>query len=243
MRKSGMVLIGLINDITIKQRHVPIPISLNESDKIYSLNENDETLNNYEDEYKNMYNNNYENNDFLSWLNKQKRRNDPIGDISVNLRKSIKIRTIKNRYSDILYEAYNEYLYIYSNYKYREQSENFGLILIDSLNPELSKQICNDNNFDYNYNIICKKYDEIKAIYLKNYHNTWEERIYSTNGICSDKNTRSIWKTKLYDIKKNYYKLLLEINNEIENLLIKYGKNKDYIKESFYYSLIKNDLQ
>jgi len=246
------------NEDNINRKYVPVPICDNEYVetpylKKYEHNTYESDVceyDIYEHEYENRYDNDYENKDFILWLKSQKGRNDPIGDIALDLTKGLKIKTIKNRHYDILYEAYNEYLYIYLN-NYKQQTENFGLILVESLNPNLSEQINNDKDFDFNYKILCKKYDEIKTIYSKNNYNTWEEKIYndSKNGNLSGdewykarRDIRKIWTDKQNTIKKNLYNLLLEINNEIENLLKKYGKNTSCVKESFYYSLINHDL-
>ena len=235
-------------NIVMKKR--PIPIYNN----IYTLNESDQ----YKDEYEDIYNNNidYKNKSFINWFKKQKGRNDPIGDVSLDIKNNIRIIKIKNC-ADILKEAYNEYKYVYSNPNYVIMSENFGLVLIESLNPELNLQLNNDNNFDFNYKAICKKYDEIKAINLKNQHNVWEERIYKerlNDNLDNEhkikdeewtkerKNIREIWENKQNDVEKNYIKLLSELKNELENLLKKYGKDTNYIKKSYYNSLIEHDI-
>ena len=237
------------NEILIKKvclynrivRRTPIPVPLYEDTEIYMPE-----LDQYEDKYENRYDNDYENYNFILWLKKQRGRNDPIGDIS-----QLKIKTSKSKYCDILFDAYNEYLYIYSIEEHRKQTENFGLILIDSLNPKLKEQINNDNDFDSNYKILCKKYDEISAIRSKNSYTTWEELIYNYNKSSklegdewykARENARYIKENKQSIIRKNYCSLLLEINDEIENLLKKYEKNKQYIKESYYYSLINHDI-
>lgn len=229
------------------------PIPLYKNNDIYSLNE----PNQYENEFDDVYNNNYKNESFINWLKKQKGRNDPIGDVALVIKNNnIRFIEIKN-YEGILNDAFNEYNYIYLNTNYRNISENFGLISIESLNPELRLQLDNDKNFDYNYKIICKKYDEIKAVNSKNQHNVWEERIYKerlNDNLGNEhkikdeewtkerKNIREIWKIKQNDVEKNYIKLLLELKNELESLLKKYGKNIDYIKESYYNSLIEHDI-
>lgn len=235
----------------VKRRRRPVPIPL------YENEESIESENIYKNDYEERYRIDYKESNFITWLKAQKGRNDPIGDIAIDLKNGLKVETIWNRYYDILYDAYNEYKYIYLT-DYRNQSENFGLILINSLNPKLREQLSNNNDFDFNYKMICKKYDEISTIKNKNMSNAWEELHY--NNMKNDdilSNNIKYWNEhtkkrqdnfnlkdeRIKIIKENYNKLLSEIDNEIEELLKKYGKNKEYIKENFYYSLINHDIK
>jgi len=153
--------------------------------------------------------------------------------------------------------AYNEYKYIFTT-KYRDESDKFGLILIKSLIPELNEQLLSKNNFDVNYKILFDKYNEIVTFYTKNNYNTYTERGYrerindnlSSNSKLAENQwrenniaIREIWVTKQSLTESNYYKLVFELDNEIEKLLRKYCKNRDCIKESFYNQLINHDIE
>jgi len=253
------------NSLESQKIRRPIPVPVYDTE-VYMSNSNacidkydtyDDEYNIYENEYNDRYDNDYWNIDFITWLKRQKGRYDPISDIATDVVKKVKIETIKRKYCDTLYDAYNEYKYIYLT-NYRKQSENFGLILIDSLNPKLREQLNNNNDFDFNYKIVCKKYDEISTIKNKNMSNAWEE-LYRNNMKNDDilnsdikywnehtkkrQDNFNLRNEKVKIIKENYNKLLSEIDNEITELLKKYGKTKEYVKESYYYSLIKHDIQ
>lgn len=224
----------------------------------------------YEYDSKYKYETKYGNYKFINWLKKQKNRHDEIGDMSIDLLHDSKENGImfKNIFvlmsylksvdfnMDLLDTAYNEYKYIHTT-DYKKQTENFGVILIDSLNPKLSEQLTNNKSFGFNYRLLCKKYDEIRTIKDKNVSNLFEESVHkkkeNDNILENDINYRDeymknrqdiykIRKEKIKIIKRNYAILLSELSNELEKLYKKYGKDEDYTINSDYHFKIKDDI-
>ncbi len=239
---------------------------------------NNEYVENYENLHK--YESKYGNLKFIRWLKNQKCCDSPIGDLSryllnnpnknniknivdfedylnsINTNNDFSLIHEKNSLIKILDNAYNEYKYIYST-DYKNKTENFGLISIDSLNPILSNQLSNNDSFEYNYKIICKKYDEISTIHNKNIQTTWNELIHKENKLHELSNNRQIIydeytesRRKIYkdkdekakNININYMNLLSKLNDEIKKLIERYKKDISYIKESYYYSNLQFDI-
>ncbi len=224
----------------------------------------------YESDPKYKYEIEYGNSKFINWIKKQKDRYDYIRNFAIDLLYDSKENGIKfknifelSNYLEsidfdmsILNDAYNEYKYIHST-DYRKQSENFGTILINSINPELSSQLTTNKTFGFNYRILCKKYDEIRIIKDRNISNAWEECTYNerknddilNNDISywneHTKKHQAIYKLKnekIGIIRKNYASLLLELNTELETLHKKHGKEEDYTINSDYHFKIKDDI-
>jgi len=227
----------------------------------------------YENEYKYKYENKYGNSKFISWLKKQNKcnYNYNIRDFAIDLiydskENGIKFKNIfelikyleliNSTNIDILDEAYNEYKYIYLT-NYNKQYKNFGINLINSVNPELNNELNNNKTFGSNYRLWCEKYNEINTIKNKNISNIWEELLHNereNNNILD--NDISYWNAhttkhqtiyknkheKISIVEKNYSNLLLELKNELDKLLKRYNKNESYISESIYQCKLMNDI-
>jgi len=211
----------------------------------------------FNDEYNFRYGNDYKNSKFIKWLKQQSNRSDIVGDISRELKSGVDIENIKNYALDSLYKAYAEYKYIHMNKDILYYFSQYSLFLINSVNPHLNSQLNYDRSFYYNYKIVYTKYDEVVAIQYKNLCNTWEERDYYDKSndklrtafkISEDewkKTQNNIYekcRIKEYVIEKNYFKLILEINDEVNKLFEKYNKNRNYLLESYYDSCIQEDV-